>query len=420
MVKRILAVTIIGVMSGMLLAGCGGAAENKPEETPDNAAQSATVHNGSGDNTNESKITEGDTAQATTSKVSNLTAQQCEDEVNKLLGTKAVHPQNEEILAAMCDCATTAKVIDKSGVIFSQLANDERAYLRYRFLEAVTWRNAELYEELAVKLDTSTVGILLEDAKKMFADAYGEEGFTPTEIEQIKDGYMVIPFADGEAVNLVVGRQFFEDEDYILLSGPLFYESNGEGELFFGCADILFAKNSDSRFGATLVYGRCRDVNINISSIEASSELKSSGGKSYSVKNLIDGDPSTVWAEGVSGTGVGETITLHLDKKQPVYGIQLVNGYTAGYEQYINNGTVTSVKVDFGGGVYAECDELEGYGSDSFGPQELAEMNRFRIGLDEPVTTDTIKITITGAAKGKKYDDTCMSEIWVYGPGEAE
>ena len=52
-------------------------------------------------------------------------------------------------------------------------------------------------------------------------------------------------------------------------------------------------------------------------------------------------------------------------------------------------------------------------------PGDLAAMNRFKVGLDEPVVTDTITITITGAKKGAKYDDICISEIWVYGPGEA-
>ena len=262
-------------------------------------------------------------------------------------------------------------------------------------------------------------GIPVEDAKKLFLDAYGDGELTPVdEYERVEDGYIILQFADGEPVDLIDPAQYFEDDDHILVSGPLFYESNGEGELFKGCADVLFVRNPDSRFGVTLLYGRLRDVNINISSAEASSELASSGGKSYSADNLTDGDPATVWAEGVPGTGVGETITLHLDKKQSVYGIQIVTGYTAGYEQYINNGMPTDIVVDFGG-VYAGGHELEGYGSEGASPEDLADMNRFRVGLDEPVVTDTITVTITGAKTGARYDDTCISEIWVYGPGDS-
>ncbi len=434
---------VIGAMSILLLAGCGGSGGNtettEPAGTTEVPSEAASEDKAGSDSSEAPKETEeakeiseksedtaskekkADTeAQDVSSKIKAMTLQQCEDEIKLLLGTESVHPKNAEILQAMSDCATTAGVIDKSGVIFAQMSNDERSRIRYRLLEAVIWWNSEIYEDMAVKIDDDTWGMPLEDARKMFMDAYGEDDFSPAEREEIKDDKIVIPFADGEAVDLVVGRQFFEDEDYILLSGPLFYESNGEGELFLGCADILFVKNTDSKFGATLVYGRCRDVDINIASVEASSELAGSGEKSYSVNNLIDGDPSTVWVEGVHGTGVGETITLHLDKKQPVYGIQLVNGYTAGYEQFTNNGTLTSVKVDFGEGKTANSDELWGYGNENFSPQDFADMNRFRIGLDEPVITDTITITITGADKGAKYDDTCVSEIWVYGPGEVK
>lgn len=443
MKKRITAAVIMSTASILLLAGCGGTADKKITETAESKAESMATQNESKneEKTEEATIADvpkennsqpadkegsfqetaaGDEAQETTSKAKTMTVQQCEDEIQLLSGTEPVHPANQEVLKTMADCATTAGVVDKTGVIFAQMNNDERARIRYRFLEAAMWQSSLHCQDLAVEIDEYTWGMPLEDAGKLFSDGYGEEDFSPAEREQIIDGNIVMPFADGEAVDLIVGMQFFEDDDFILLSGPLFYESNGEGELFEGCADILFAKNADSRFGATLVYGRCRDVDIKISSVEASSELKGSGSKSYSPKNLIDKDPSTAWVEGAKGTGVGETITLYLDKKQPVYGIQLVNGYTAGYEQYINNGTVTSVKVDFGGGVFAESDELVGYGNVNFTAQELAEINRFRIGLDEPVTTDTITITITGAAEGEKYDDICISEIWVYGSGEAD
>ena len=38
--------------------------------------------------------------------------------------------------------------------------------------------------------------------------------------------------------------------------------------------------------------------------------------KSYAAENLIDNDYTTVWVEGASGDGIGETITIHLSKEQ--------------------------------------------------------------------------------------------------------
>ncbi len=346
-----------------------------------------------------------------------LSKEQCEEEVDKLLQTEPVHPDHAATLKAMADCATCAGTVDQAGVVFYELDEDRKTRLRYRFLQAVMWGDSDLYEEIAVVLDDDRRGIFLADAKELFRDAYGDGEFAAAAHERIEDGYLIPEFGDGEAVDLVMAAQYFEDDGYILLSGPMFYESNGEGEKYEGCADILFEKNPDSRFGVTLLYGRLRDVSIGISSVETSSELPPSGGKTYSGDNLIDGDPSTVWVEGVPGTGVGETITLHLDQEQPVYGIQIVTGYTASYEQYVNNGMPTDLEVDFGGGAVAEAHDLEGYAGENFSSQDLADMNRFRIGLDEPVVTDTVTIRITGAKKGEKYDDTCVSEVLVYGPG---
>jgi hypothetical protein len=69
--------------------------------------------------------------------------------------------------------------------------------------------------------------------------------------------------------------------------------------------------------------------------------------------------------------------------------------------------------VDFGKGNIKEG-SMEGYAYEGFTSENLADCNRSKVELDEPVMTDTITITITGAEKGEKYDDTCVSEIQVY------
>ncbi len=427
MKRRLLVAMLICLISLYMLAGCGqeGSADSpdaaKKEETAaEEEFSEETEEADAAEETEDATVAEesdetGEISE-TSESIPSLSKEQCEEEIGKLLEAEPVHPDNLEGLRRMVDCATCSGSIDKSCVIFSEMDNDHKARLRFRFLEAVMYENSPLYEDITIKLDDDRWGVPVEEAKKLFLDAYGDGEFTPAEYERVEDGYIIVQFADGDPVDLLVAVQCYEDDDYILLTGPMFYESNGEGERFEGCADVLFSKNPDSRFRATLLYGRLRDADIKISAVETSSELPASGGRSYSGDNLTDGDPSTVWAEGVSGTGVGETITLHLDKKQPVYGIQIINGYTAGYEQYNNNGMLTDIDVDFGGGAHAEGHYLEGYGSENFSPQDLADMNRFRIGLDEPVVTDTVTITITGAKKGAKYDDTCVSDILVYGP----
>lgn len=333
--------------------------------------------------------------------------------IDALRETEPVSPSNADILSEMCDCVSFARILGDENRIFSEMDDMDKFSLRFQIINSVLYGQSQSYEDIVEKINDETV-IPLEKVKELFHEYYGEENFVPYEYERVEDGYYYPLFADGEGWQIISSKQFFEDDDYILISGPGFYESNGGDEGYLGYADILLKKNPDSRLGVTLLCGRYRDHNIGVSSVETSSELPKSGDKTYSGENLVDGDPLTVWAEGVPGTGEGETIVLHLDEKQPVCGVLICNGYTAGYEEYTNNGMLTEVSVDFGDGNVVTESMMEGYAYENFSAENLADINRTRIGLEEPVVTDTIVITVTGAKAGTKYDDTCVSEVLVY------
>ncbi|MBR1598681.1 MAG: discoidin domain-containing protein [Lachnospiraceae bacterium] len=150
------------------------------------------------------------------------------------------------------------------------------------------------------------------------------------------------------------------------------------------------------------------------SGIEASSYLTDDYG-TYSADNMIDGDYSTAWADGVSGTGVGETITIHFSEKKLINCIDIVNGYTKDWETYYKNGKVSSVKVDFGNDRVFDYDmSYIDEGDDVSESGDIEEKCLCKITCNEPISTDQITITITGAVAGTKYDDTCISEISVY------
>ena len=421
---------LISIMCCLVMTGCDG--KTQEAEKPDKPAdmkESVQEEQESGEEQPISVEDEKDTVGSTKNdpaedtekeeeKNKLLTEADCIEEINMLRETEAVLPAETELLAELARCVTVSRILDEKGMIFSEMDNDRRAALRYQLINDVMWGETAISGAIPIKdsegrYDADKL-IPLDDAIEFFRDVYGEESFYPAEYEHVKDGYMLLSFGDGDPWHLVEHMQFFEDDGYFLLTGPAFYEDNGGNISFLGYADILYAKNPESRYGVTLLYGRYRNEKINISFVETSSELPAANGKTYSGQNLVDGDYSTVWSEGVPGTGVGETITLHLDKKQPVYGVLFCNGYTAGYEQYNNNGMLTDVKVDFGGGKEAEGSMMEGYAYEGFSAGDLADCNRSKVELDEPVITDTVTITITGAKKGVKYDDTCVSEIQLY------
>ncbi len=411
-------VRFVSIMVALVLAGtvvgCGNAKEpaNPPdnEKLPEQSAESKKAAPETDTDTNE--IKKKDVTETELSGNMDILPDECAAKIDQLLISKSVNPSNAETLAQMADCVTFARVLNNAGVIFAGMDNRNKASLRHQILDNVLWIDSSIQEDLSSTVNNEPA-VPLDVAEKLFKDFYGEEDFVPYEYERVEDGYVYPLLADGEAWHKVAHMQYFEDDDYILFTGPGFYESNGGDEEFMGYADILFAKNPDSRYGVTLLYGRYRDRRIKVASVEATSELSASGDKTYSADNLIDGDYTTVWAEGVSGTGVGETVTLHLDKEQYVYGVLICNGYTAGYDQYNNNGLITKAEADFGNGNYAS-EEFEGYGFEGATAENLAESNHTKLELESPVMTDTIIITITDAKSGAKYDDTCVSEILVY------
>lgn len=424
MKRKSLATIIICIISVMILAGCGTAAESNSADKPEAVEEDAEIAEDSEDEAEDSDDEDDQKAHEKKSKKkasemaeesgepAALTEAECEAEVEKLIETEPVTPDNAKLLFEMANCVTFARILNNEGVIFSGMDNRDKASLRHHILDSVLWLNGDIHEDMSVTVDNEAA-VLLEDAEELFEDFYGERDFSPYEYERVENGYLYPLLADGEAWQKVAHMQYFEDDDYILFSGPGFYESNGWDEEYLGYADILFAKNPDSRYGVTLAYGRYRDRQVDVAYAEASSELADSGAKKYAAGNLIDGDYTTIWAEGAPGTGIGETITLYLDKEQYVYGVLICNGYTASYDQYRNNGLITRAEADFGGGNYASA-EFESNGYDGATAEILAESNRTKIELESPALTDTIVITITDATSGAKYDDTCVSEIVVY------
>ena len=321
-------------------------------------------------------------------------------------------------MAQMARCATFARVIDEQGYIFKDMDSYKKGAMRTQIYKDIMWGETAFSGAITVldsegKYNADKI-IPVDEAKQFFDEVYGEEDFTVDEhMEDIEDGFIMLSFGDGDPWEYIEHMQFFEDDNYYLLTGPSFYEDNSGSRSYKGYADILFAKNPDSRYGVTMIYGRYRKETITVSGVDVSSSLPESNGKKYDATNLFDGNYETAWVEGVDGTGVGETITLHLKEVSDVFGLQLYNGYLADGDLYEKNGRVTEVSVDFGGGNVVTKEMYSGYygwGS----PEDAASINLNKIELDKPVATDTIIITIKNAEAGSKYDDTCISEIAVY------
>ncbi len=126
---------IICLICAMLLVGCGGSmpAENDPNDKSENINKE-TEEGGadSGKDEVDAEVTEDSEKESETPVA--LTEAECEDEVEKLLKTDPVTPDNAELLSEMANCVTSSR-IDDSGVIFSQMDNAYKERLRMRFFD---------------------------------------------------------------------------------------------------------------------------------------------------------------------------------------------------------------------------------------------------------------------------------------------
>ncbi|TKH33325.1 hypothetical protein C1I59_23220 [Paenibacillus polymyxa] len=129
--------------------------------------------------------------------------------------------------------------------------------------------------------------------------------------------------------------------------------------------------------------------------IVASSTLPDQAGNSYAARNIMDGDASTAWCEGVKGDGIGEWIKIDFGSMQELKGVELINGLAKSSKAFQANNRVKRMKLEFSNGQTMMVDN-------DFIRNEF---------LDNPIHTSFVKITIEAVERGTKYHDTCMSEI---------
>lgn len=130
----------------------------------------------------------------------------------------------------------------------------------------------------------------------------------------------------------------------------------------------------------------------------ASSVLASQSGNSYGAGNVLDGNPSTAWVEGVAGSGRGEYLTFRFDEPTTVQQIYITNGYTKSSKSFWNNARVAQLRLTASNGanqtVYLD-DHADWQG----------------------ITTDALKnvswlqLRVADTYRGAKWEDTAISEI---------
>lgn len=138
--------------------------------------------------------------------------------------------------------------------------------------------------------------------------------------------------------------------------------------------------------------------------ITASSTLE---GK-YGAENLkLNYESTGPWAEGAADDGLGESLTLTLNKARKISAIGIINGFAESEALYRANNRVAEFAVSINGGKPFTAEI----------PDERLEREYFRISLpkDTPAVK-TIKLVIQKIYPGAKYRDTCVTRIQLVTP----
>lgn len=152
--------------------------------------------------------------------------------------------------------------------------------------------------------------------------------------------------------------------------------------------------NSKSGNYALLYSERAKDM---VKSAQSSSELTEET-TTYSVDQIMDGDFSTAWADGVDGQGIGESISLIFDQTYLLSGFEINAGFQKNNDLYWKNSRPETITIEYPDGSSEQC--------------ILQDINDKQTAyLQNPVETDRLTIRIDSVYEGTKYQDTAISEL---------
>lgn len=242
-------------------------------------------------------------------------------------------------------------------------------------------------------------------------------------------------WGDGTVANcsvLIDARELLSQGGIVEVIKPRGYTANGgiiswdHHDLDLHSAeDIEFVyDNSSSAF--TAYVQKARLPRSSITDIRASSVLRTDSINrfSYGPKNLFDNDLNTAWVEGVTGSGDGEWVEIDCAGNVHIEAIGIINGYTKNQAIYNANNRIRKIRLE----VQARVAWPDGTTDQRVVDIDLEEkqFNELNRNVQAPfiswladygmgVPVSRIRLTVLSVAGGTKYDDTCISELYLLG-----
>lgn len=210
---------------------------------------------------------------------------------------------------------------------------------------------------------------------------------------------------NGQLDKLLLAKEYYESEKYdesIKLLKELFKKEDAEAGIIKGVVSLGSKIKEKTENTTVQVDNNITSNPISWDNLYASSHLVQKS-MNYKVENVIDNNPSTAWIESASDDGIGEFIQFSSDKTFRVDKIDIINGFSKGQKTYMKNNRVKKVIIEFSD-KSQQIHELE---------DNNLEYQTIDLG---GINTNSVKVIIQEVyTDGRKYTDTCISEITMYG-----
>jgi len=129
-----------------------------------------------------------------------------------------------------------------------------------------------------------------------------------------------------------------------------------------------------------------------------SSVLPPQAENKYGPEVFTGSDEKKAWCEGVTGYGIGESVTLHFKPAVRVQQFEFVNGYQKSDETYTHNSRVKILRIQTSDGFVTAITVPD-------------KKEAFTIKLPRPVKPQWVRFTIGDVYPGARGADTCIGAI---------
>jgi LysM repeat protein len=143
-----------------------------------------------------------------------------------------------------------------------------------------------------------------------------------------------------------------------------------------------------------------------LATVSASSHLRTDRWGQYQPWMAVDGASETAWVEGVAGPGTGQWVMLSFPGTVEVHSVGLDVGYDNNADIFTKNNRIKRATLIFSNGDQVEL---------GFGDKRGIQTIRLARAPGPSIRTTSIKVVLKEVFPGWKYDDTCLSEVEVWG-----